>query len=66
VSSDGAKPGSRQNSLTLLVGGYIAADPVIGDAIRSAAPSLIFATAIPPAVAAAASNCAERHRAASH
>jgi 5-aminolevulinate synthase len=42
--------------LTLLVGGYIAADPVIGDAIRSAAPSLIFATAIPPAVAAAASN----------
>ena len=37
-----------------VVGGYIAADAVICDAIRSAASSFIFTTAIPPAVAAAA------------
>jgi 5-aminolevulinate synthase len=37
-----------------VVGGYIAADGVICDAIRSAAASFIFTTAMPPAVAAAA------------
>lgn len=39
-----------------VVGGYVAADNVICDAIRSAAPSFIFTTAMSPAVAAAATQ----------
>jgi 5-aminolevulinate synthase len=42
-----------------VVGGYVAADTVICDAIRSAASSFIFTTAIPPAVAAAAMSNAQ-------
>ena len=37
-----------------VVGGYVAADAVVCDAIRSSAPSFIFTTAMPPAIAAGA------------
>jgi 5-aminolevulinate synthase len=42
------------------LGGYVAADQVIVDAIRSYAPSFIFTTALPPAVAAAAHAAVRR------
>ncbi|MDB5532094.1 MAG: 5-aminolevulinic acid synthase [Hyphomicrobiales bacterium] len=47
------------------LGGYIAADEVIIDAVRGYAPSFIFTTALPPAVAAGA-HAAVRHLKASN
>jgi 5-aminolevulinate synthase len=41
------------------LGGYIAADSTIIDAVRSYAPSFIFTTALPPAVAAAAKTAVQ-------
>ena len=46
-----------------VMGGYIAADRVICDAIRSAASSFIFTTAMSPAVAAAATQSIRHLRA---
>lgn len=42
------------------LGGYVAADAAVVDCIRSYAPSFIFTTALPPAIAAAA-RAAVRH-----
>ncbi len=42
------------------LGGYIAADEIIIDAVRSYAPSFIFTPALPPAVAAAAHAAVRR------
>jgi 5-aminolevulinate synthase len=49
-----------------LMGGYIAADSIIIDAIRSAAPGFIFTTALAPALAAGARASVEYLKASHH
>ncbi|MEA1941832.1 MAG: 5-aminolevulinate synthase [Pseudomonadota bacterium] len=49
-----------------VMGGYIAADGMICDAIRSMAPGFIFTTALPPALAAGARASVEYLKSAHH
>ena len=49
-----------------IMGGYIAADEVIIDAIRSWAPGFIFTTSLAPAIAAGARASVEYLKSASH